>query len=98
MYVETVTATTTAQSLASLVTMPSSVPAMARQVEIQMSPGASGTLYVGGPTTVTASEAIELAAGQSWMIDGQFNSLDLRTVWVLASAGTIRVNLAMEVN
>lgn len=96
--VKTVTATTTAQSLAGLIpALPGGVPLRCRELTLQVSPGASGTLYVGGPTTATSGESIELAVGQTWTVRSSGNSLDLGSVWLLASAGTIRANVALEV-
>jgi hypothetical protein len=95
--INSVTATTTGQSLASLIAALPNPLRNAREVTLQMSPGATGTLYVGGPAGVLATSAVELAAGQSWTIRAQTNVLDLGSIWLLASTGPIRVNCAMEV-
>ena len=95
--IKSVNATTTAQDLGTLVgALIGGAQQIAREVTIQVSPGASGTLYV-GDSAVTAGNALELAAGQSWTIRGAGNQVALNNIYLLASAGTIRANVAMEV-
>lgn len=98
MYIVSITATTSPQRLSSLITMPGGVRPLIRFAEIQMSPTASGTLYIGGSSAMTSNNAMEFSAGQTWFLDNVTNWLDLNNLWLMASTGTIRVNLALEVN
>ncbi len=97
-----VSATTTGQSLFALLSAVwSDLPIRAVYVKIQLDTTAgAATLYVGNSNVASSMCGFSLTAGQSSGADSfaTTNSHALKDIFLLASAGTLQVNLSVGVH
>ena len=97
-FMGSVTATTTAQSLFTLLAaVYSDLPIRAQVVRIQNDPGSgSMTLYVGNSAVTSTNCGIAYSAGQvADLPDTGANLYALKDVYLLCSTSTIQVNLVI---